>query len=413
MKVVVIGGGIIGISAAHYLNSSGHEVTVIDSSDLTDGCSFGNAGMVVPSHIVPLASPGMITRGLRWMLRSDSPFYIQPRLSKSLLQWGWQFYRHSTQQHVHRAAPALKNLSLFSKQLYRQLAAELPFNFGYAERGLLMLYQSAEAAHEEAATARFANSLGIEAHVLSADEVQRMEPAAGVQVYGGVYYPGDAHLVPHELMRQWIPYLSARGVVFLMKEEVQGFRTSSNRIQSVCTNNRVIEADEVVLAAGVWSVGLARRLGLHIPIQPGKGYSFFTNADALQVTIPSILLEARVAVTPMGQHVRFGGTLEITRASQRINMQRVHAIARAVSRYYRHANIHLPEPKAVWSGLRPCPPDGLPYIGRTHRFTNLIVATGHAMMGLSLGPATGKLVAELVDNQSLSVPLEAFSPDRF
>lgn len=413
MKITVIGGGIIGLSTAHYLLQAGHEVTVIDQSTLNDGCSFGNAGMIVPSHIIPLASPGMIARGIRWMFRSDSPFYIRPRWDTRLFRWGWQFYRHSTKNHVKQAAPALKELSLFSKKMYRQLATELPFDFGYSERGLLMLYQSPEAQHEEEETARYAKTLGIEARVLSAAEVQRLEPEVELRVRGAVYYPGDAHLIPHNLMKQWIAYLNKQGVHFKTGEEVKDFRIRKSTIEAVITTGGEYQADEVVLAAGSWSEAISAKLDLKLPIQAGKGYSFLTDDIGFKVQIPSILLEARVAVTPMGNKVRLGGTMEIAGISHQINMNRVRGIAEAVPRYYPNVKINMPEADKVWAGLRPCSPDGLPYIGRTSRYTNLVIATGHAMMGLSLGPGTGKLVSMLISNQATPVYMEAFHPDRF
>jgi D-amino-acid dehydrogenase len=413
MKIIIIGGGIIGISAAHYLNRSGHEVIVIDQTDLQDGCSFGNAGMIVPSHIIPLASPGMIAKGIRWMFRTDSPFYIRPRFDKKLMQWGWLFYRHSTKKQVEHAAPALKELSIFSKLMYRELAQELPFGFGYEERGLLMLYQTPGAEHEEEETARFANRLGVEARILSAAEIQRLEPDVQLNVRGGVYYPGDAHLIPQQLMPQWISYLSRQGVVFQLNDAVREFHISNNRIGKVITQHEEFDADEVVLAAGSWSATLAAKLGIRLPMEAGKGYSFLTDHPAYKIRIPSILLEARVAVTPMGKQVRVGGTMEIAGISHRINMNRVRGIAEAIPRYYPEVKLALPEPEKVWVGLRPCSPDGLPYIGRSSRLNNLIIATGHAMMGLSLGAGTGKLIAQLVNRENPVVPLAPFNPERF
>ncbi len=413
MKVIVIGGGIIGISTAHYLNSSGHEVTVIDQSDLRDGCSFGNAGMIVPSHITPLASPGMVAKGIRWMFRSDSPFYIRLRFDKNLMRWGWQFYRHSTKKHVERSAPVLKELSVFSKLMYRQLAQELPFNFGYEERGLLMLFQTTEAAHEEESAARFANNLGVEARILSTAGVQQLEPDVQHNVSGGVYYPGDAHLAPHVLMQQWIPYLAKQGVTFKTGEPVLDFFVRNNRISSVITPQGEYDTDEVVLATGSWSDKLAAKVGISLPMQAGKGYSFLTDHQPFKLRIPSILLEARVAVTPMGSEVRVGGTMEIAGIDHRISMSRVRSIAEAIPRYYPNVKIPLPAPEQIWTGLRPCSPDGLPYIGRSSRLNNLIIATGHAMMGLSLGPGTGKLVSQLVNKEETSISLTPFNPERF
>ncbi|MDL5050155.1 FAD-dependent oxidoreductase [Oscillatoria amoena NRMC-F 0135] len=274
MKVGIIGGGIVGLSSAYYLNKAGHQVTLIDQSDLKDGCSFGNAGMIVPSHIIPLASPGMISKGIRWMFNSTSPFYVKPRLSGDLMKWGWHFYRHSTKAHVERAAPALRELSLMSKAMYQQLAAELPFDFGFHERGLLMLYQKKETEHEEREAAAFANKLGIEARVLSAAQVQALEPDIRVTVRGGVYYPGDAHITPQALVGQWIPFLEKNGVVIQPSTRVTGFIAEAGKIKSVTTNKGDFTFDEVVIASGSWSGEVANKLGIYLPMQAGKGYSF-------------------------------------------------------------------------------------------------------------------------------------------
>lgn len=413
MRVVIIGGGIIGVSTAHYLSRDGHDVVVLDRSELSDGCSFGNAGMIVPSHVIPLASPGMITRGVRWLFSRTSPFYIHPRLSKNLIRWAWLFYRHATPEHVAFAAPAIKNLSLLSRQLYRQLAEELPFDFGFAERGLLMLYQSEQAEREEAEAAHFASSLGIEARILSAPEVERLESFVPVRVRGGVYYPGDAHLIPQRLMPQWIDHLRKQGVVFKAFTEVRGFSLQGRKVVAAQTNLGDVSGDAFVLAAGTWSGNLAARLQLSLPLQGGKGYGFSVESEKLTVQIPSILVEARVAVTPMGETVRLGGTLEIAGTDQHINMRRVQGIVGALPSYYPGVRISLPLQSRVWTGMRPCSPDGLPFIGRTGRLSNLLIATGHAMMGLSLGPATGKLIAELLRGCEPSVDLKAFDPDRF
>jgi len=413
MKVAIIGGGIIGLSSAYYLNKAGHEVTVIDKGDLSDGCSHGNAGMIVPSHIIPLAAPGMIAKGIRWMFNSTSPFYVKPRLNLDLLQWGFQFYKHANERHVQAAIPALKELSLYSKTQYQKLATDLPFDFGYAERGLLMLYQTAETEHEEAETATIANAHGVKAQILSAEEVQQLEPNVKVTARGAVYFPGDAHLTPQNLMSQLIPYLKKKGVSFITNTPVEDFSVINGEINSVRTAAGEHHFDEVVLASGSWSGTVAKRLGITLPMQGGKGYSFLLKGVEKNIRIPSIFLEARVAVTPMGNDLRFGGTMEIAGTDQRISMNRVKGIVDAIPRYYPEMKVALPKVEQVWHGLRPCSPDGLPYIGRSQKISNLIFATGHAMMGLSLGPGTGKIVADVVSGKQTEVHLEAFNPQRF
>ncbi len=410
-RIVVIGGGIAGLCSAYYLNKSGHRVTVLDMGRFDDGCSYGNAGMVVPSHFIPLAAPGMISKGIRWMFNPRSPFFIRPRFRSELIRWGYQFYRHSTVSHVERAIPVLREISLLSKQLYRALASEM--DFGFAERGLLMYFQTHEAQEEERESARIANREGIEARLLSADEIKTLEPDVQVSARGAVYFPGDSHLNPRTLMNCLVARLKANGVDVFSGEEVVEFVRKKNEVTKVRTRDKSIELDEVVVASGAWSPSLLTLLRVYLPLQAGKGYSFTTPFSKAPIRIPSILTEARVAITPMNDFVRFGGTMEITGLDHRINMNRVRGIVASIPRYYPELHVEVPSADRVWHGLRPCSPDGLPYIGRLRSFRNVIVATGHSMMGISLGPATGLLVSEIANESIRSMDTALFNPSRF
>jgi D-amino-acid dehydrogenase len=411
--VGIIGGGVIGLSTAYYLKKSGHRVTIIDQGSFDQGCSFGNAGMIVPSHFIPLASPGMIAKGIRWMFDSTSPFYIKPRWNRELISWGYQFYRHANKKHLGRAIPALKNLSLLSKSLYQVWSKELPFSFGYSERGLLMMYQTAETAHEEQETVAMANQIGVDASILSVDEVQKLEPDVRVHCRGAVYFPGDAHLSPQTLMSGLIQFLKDQDVQFHSHTLLTDFVTREEAVQAVITNQGRFEFDEVVIATGSWSGRVASKLELSLPMQAGKGYSFTLHSQQKNVCIPSILLEARVAVTPMGTQLRFGGTMEISGNDTSIQMNRVKGIVNAIPKYYPEFQLTMPSPQQVWHGLRPCSPDGLPYIGRSSHWRNVVFATGHAMMGLSLAPATGSLVNEIIAGKKPSIDIGAFYPERY
>lgn len=412
MRVGIIGGGIIGLSSAYYLQKAGHQVTVIDQGDLQVGCSTGNAGMIVPSHLVPLASPGIISKGIRWMFNSTSPFYVKPRWSGDLIKWGYHFYRHANKEHVASAAIALKEISLFSKSMYQQWAKDLPFDFEYKERGLLMLYQTKETEHEESETAHFANKHGIEAHILSSSEVQQLEPHVKVNARGGVFFPGDAHLTPQLLINQLIPYLKLQGVVFKTNTTLTDFLVVNQKICELVADMERFSFDEIILATGSWSGIMGKKLDVNMLMQAGKGYSFLTPIQK-NIQLPSIFLEARVAVTPMGDSIRFGGTMEIAGVNHAINMNRVKGIVDSIPTYYPEMNIPMPVQDNVWHGLRPCSPDGLPYIGKSKTIKNLTIATGHAMMGLSLGPGTGKLVQQIIDQDQLSIWIEPFDPDRY
>jgi D-amino-acid dehydrogenase len=413
MKIGIVGGGIIGLSSAYYINKAGHQVTIIEQSDLKDGCSFGNAGMIVPSHLVPLAAPGMISKGIRWMFNSTSPFYVKPRFNGDLIKWGYHFYKSATKEHVEKSAIALKEISLLSKAMYQQLAKELVFDFGYQERGLLMLYQTKETEHEEAETAIFANRHGIEAHILSVEEIQEMEPDVKVKARGGVYFPGDAHISPNLLVSGLIKFLKEQGVIFQTATTVQDFVIESNKIKEIKSDKGDFSFDEVVFATGSWSGLMGKKLGITLPMQAGKGYSFTLPDVKKNIRIPSIFLEARVAVTPMGDSLRFGGTMEISGVDHRINMNRVKGIVDAIPNYYPEMKVELPKKEEVWHGLRPCSPDGLPYIGRSEKIQNLVIATGHSMMGLSLGPGTGKLVSQVVNQGQTEIDVSKFRPERF
>lgn len=412
-NVGIIGGGIIGLTSAYYLTQAGYKVTVIEKGNLQEGCSFGNAGMIVPSHFIPLAAPGMISKGIRWMFNSKSPFYVRPSLNPDLLKWGYLFYRNSSQANVDNAIPALKELSYYSKSLYQQMAKKLPFDFGYHERGLLMLYKTEEIESEERETAEIANHYGVEARVLTAEQVQDKEPDVRVDVRGGVYFPGDAHLTPQHFINGLIHYLKEAGVEFKTDCEVFDFRIENNKIQELTTNLGNYSFDEVILAAGSWSGTVAKRLQLSLPMQAGKGYSFTLNNIQKNVRIPSIFLEAKVAVTPMENNLRFGGTMEITGVKHKISMNRVRGIVESIPKYYPEMKVDVPGKEKVWHGLRPCSPDGLPYVGRSKQLQNLIVATGHSMLGISLGPGTGRVVADLMDGKKPDVGLSAFDPERF
>ena len=415
-KIGIIGGGINGLMSAYYCQKMGYEVTIIEQSDLSDGCSYGNAGMIVPSHIIPLAAPGMIAKGLRWMLSPTSPFYIRPRLSGRLIKWGKLFYENSTNVHVEKSIPILRDLSLLSKQLYQDFQKDNTFDFGWYEKGLLMLYQTAKMEHEEIEGAAMANKAGIEAHVLNKKEVQDLNPNTPFNIQGGVLYPGDAHLSPNLLMAGLKKQLIAQGVKFLDKTEVIDFEINNQQVGSVITAHQKLTFDEIVITAGAWTGVLSEKLGISLPLQGGKGYSFMLKGLGSKVNIPSILLEARATATPMGDDLRCAGTMEIVGLDLSVNMKRVQGIVNGINNFFPELKIDLPKKETVWSGLRPCSPDGLPYIGRVSHLKNVTIATGHGMMGLSLGAATGKLVSEIVANTPLTISaalMNNLNPQRF
>jgi D-amino-acid dehydrogenase len=411
--VVIIGGGVIGLFCAHYAREAGHEVTILEKNDIGSGSSGGNAGLVVPSHFIPLAAPGMIMQGLKWMLRPDSPFYIKPRLDPALLSWLWQYARAGTQRQVELAMPLLRDLSLASEVLYRSLEQTPGLDFAFRPQGLLMLYKTEHAREGTVEAAMTAGKLGITARILSPDELRDLQPGVAFSVMGGVYYPGDGHLEPERLMTSLRTLLDGRGVTMITGTPVTGFLRSPSRIRSVRTPQGEIGGDEFVLAAGAWSSSIARMLDMHLPMQPGRGYSITLPRVAPAMTIPAILEEARVAITPFDRSIRFAGTMELSGFTTPASQARIDAILRAVPEYY--GNILSPEREKAqtWEGYRPCSPDGLPYLGRSRAHQNLIIATGHAMIGTSLGPVTGKIVSQFVDGTVPHIDMTLTNPDRY
>jgi len=410
-NIAIIGGGIIGLSTAYYLQKEGYKVTLVDKSNMDSGASYVNAGYITPSHFIPLAAPGIITKGIKWMFDSSSPFYVKPRVDLDFLKWSLAFKKSATKTKVEKAIQPILDINLLGRDLYEDLKKLNDFNFHYDHKGLLMLYKSDNVGEEEWEFGKKGIQQGLQVENLSANEVEKLQPNTNLNIKGAVYYHSDAHMTPGVFMKEMISCLDKKGVVFYKNETVKDLNISRGKITSIITDKREIEVDEVVLAAGSWSPQITKKLGLKIPIQAGKGYSINVKNDT-KITIPAILCEAKVAITPMQGFTRFAGTMEIAGINHTINAKRVDAIANAVKNYYENITISSEEKENATCGLRPCSPDGLPYIGKSNKCKNLTIATGHAMMGWSLGPATGKLVSEIISEKKLSLDISSFHPDR-
>ncbi|MBT8317461.1 MAG: FAD-dependent oxidoreductase [Lutibacter sp.] len=407
-KVLIIGGGIIGLCSAYYLRKEGHSVTVIDKSNMLDGASYGNAGMIVPSHIIPLAQPGMIKKGIKWILNPKSPFYVRPGFSYDLIDWLFKFYKNSNQKHVDNSMSHLKNLSFLSKELYQEFA-KASKQFLYEEKGLLMLYQNEKVGEEEIKTAQIAKRFGIEIDFLDKEGIQNLEKNTVVNALGAVHYKTDAHLSPNLFMKFLKEELLKMNVEIQTNTEIIDFKSTKSTINEIMTNKGVIKADSFVVAAGSWSPKVLSKLDIKLSLLPGKGYSFDILKQLNSPSVPSILCDGKVAVTPLDSSIRFGGTLEITNTNDtQINLMRLGGIEDTINNFYPEFEFQTLENKKIWSGFRPCTPNGLPIIEKPNKFSNLIISTGHAMMGLSLAPATGKLVSELVSEAHTSIDISAF-----
>lgn len=410
-KCIVIGGGVIGLCSAYYLQKEGHEVIVLDQSEMNSGASYVNAGYISPSHIVPLSAPGVVKKGIQWMFDPSSPFYIKPRLHPDFLRWAWAFNKSCTKQHVKKAIPVIRDIAVFSHELYEDIQDEPGFDFHFEKQGLLMLCKTEKMLESEIKVAQLAAEVELESKVLSLDELRIMEPGVNKEVIGATYYSCDSHTTPHEFMTNMKTHLLVKGVEIKTNQEVLDLQIKNGLISKVITSNGDLDADEFILSAGSWTGLLAKKLGIKLLLQAGKGYRINIERET-KISLPAILAEAKAAVTPMNGFTRFAGTMEIAGVNDKVNPVRVNAIAKAAQEYYQGISITEEERKKASSGLRPLSPDGLPYIGRTKKCSNLTIATGHAMMGWSMATGTGKLVAELLSEKKTSLDLSPFSPGR-
>lgn len=410
--VLIIGGGSIGLNCAYYLQKNGRSVTILDQKQIAAGSSAGNAGHIVPSHIIPLAAPGMIGMALKWMLNPDSsPFSMKISLDPAYIAWLFQFSMACSAANVERAIPPLKSLGLLSAQNFTDMVTEENFDCHYSQTGLLFLYKSEAAFESGKHEADLLHQNGLPAEVLDRAAVHAREPSALASVIGGVHFTGDASLNPASFLLQLAKRVREQGAVIYENTPVSSIESANGKITLVRTNTDDFEPQLVVLAAGAWSPQVVRGLGLNIPIQPARGYSMSMPATKNMPKQALLLGEKRVAVTPMGDILRFTGRLELSPLDTTVSQKQIAGIESAVREY-----IQMDEKLEInetWAGLRPTTPDGLPIIGFSPKHANLLLASGHAMLGLSLGPGTGQVVAELARGAKPAFDLGPLQAKRF
>ena len=326
---MIIGGGVIGVCSAYYLAQKGLKVLLIEKDEIASGCSYGNGGLIVPSHAIPLASPGTLGNGLRWLMDSESPFYIKPRLDMALFNWLIRFALASRHEPMMRALPAMRDLLLASRTLYDELSQIA--SFGFEGNGSLQVFLTESGLKEGVEEARLLEKFDIPIQVTNASDVCNLEPALLPGVVGGVYYPRDAHIDPFRFVRGLADKARELGAEILTGTEVLAFETKNGRIVRIKTTRGDIHPQKVVLAAGSWSPGIARTLKLNIPIQAAKGYSITFEKPALSPKISLLFGEAGVVVNPLGDVLRVAGTLELAGMDFSINMRRVAAIRKGLN----------------------------------------------------------------------------------
>ncbi len=406
---VVVGGGAVGVACAHFLVRAGFRVVLLERGELGRGCSYANAGFVVPSHSQPLPAPGAVAEALRHLPRPDSPFAIRPR--PGLLPFLLRMRRACTREAAERGYDAMAALGRMSLELFDAIAREI--RFPYRRAPLLQVYLTAAGLRGAEEEAEAIAARGFRVRVLSGHEARELEPALSAAVLGALLVEDQAVGDCFAYVRSLAEDLARRGARVLPGRPAERVLVRRGAVRGVVASGPEEEfpADLVVLAAGAWTPALTRPLGIPLPLEPAKGYSCTLGAVPAGPRLPILAEELRVAVTPLDGRLRVGGTLELAGFEERLDPRRYGAVLRSAARILREPP-DLGRGEA-WYGFRPLTADGLPAIGPVRRVDGLILAAGHGMLGFTQSPATGKVVAEIASGQRPSVPVEAFRPDRF
>lgn len=414
-EVLVLGGGVIGLATALALLRSGRGVTVVERATIGSGASHGNCGTITPS-LLPLPAPGTVARGLKWLLTPDAPLRVKPTLDPALLGWLLAFARRCNARDFRHAVAVKSQLLRASRARLAAWIAEEGLDCEFVESGHLTVYRDSRALAQAEASAALLREHGVDTEILDAATARMREPALNPSIAGAHFHPGDAHLRPDRFVAELARRVRERGGVIRERTEIRGFDVGDGRLQAVqCAhvegNVAAHGADEFVYALGAWSPRLGRILGLRLPIAPGKGYSITYARPAIAPRLPMVLKERSVCVTSWPSGLRLGSTMEFAGYDATLNRTRLDALKRAAHEYLAEPPTTVVEEE--WFGWRPMTSDDLPILGRAPNLANLVLATGHGMVGVSLAAITGEIVADLLAGRAPVVDVTAVAPTRF
>ncbi|QDT26458.1 D-amino acid dehydrogenase small subunit [Gimesia panareensis] len=411
-EVIVVGGGIIGIACAHYLTKAGYQVTVIERNSVAGACSHANCGFIAPSHVLPLTEPAAVKIALKSLFNPRAPFRVKPQWNFAFWKWMLQFGRRCTHQQMLAAGPALKAILDLSMHEYRQLLSEENFACEWQDHGLLYVFQSQKGLAGYRETDQLMTEhFGVSAREIPGEELPTFDPALKPGLAGAFHYTCDASLKPDLLAAAWSERLKERGIIFREECELTGVTQTGGKITQLQTSQGEMQADAIVFATGAWSPLLAKQLGCEIPILPGKGYSVTMAAPDPSPRHPMLFPEHKVGVCPFENRFRLGSMMEFTGYDSSIPDYRIEQLRESARPYL--VSPYTETEYERWYGWRPMTWDSLPMIGPVPRLQNAWLAAGHNMLGMSMGAATGKLIAQMVSAESPAIDPVPYAPTRF
>ena len=409
--VLILGGGVIGLACALYLLRAGRSVTVLEQGKAGGATSHGNCGTITPSHAMPLAMPGIMAQALRWMLQPDAPLRVAPRLDPALFAWFARFARLCNWVDFRRLTAAKAPLLKLSREALEQLIRAEKLDCEFEALGTLTVYRDARAFERSSWLPQALTEVGLPVATLDGAQCRAREPVLNDSIVGGYFHPFDAHLRPDRYVAELARAVREKGGEICESTTISSLRVENGRLTSVSTDSAEFSGRDVVLALGAWSPLLASQLDLRIPIQPGKGYSITYTRPARCPRIPLALKERAVCVTGWSSGYRLGSTMEFAGYDASLNRTRLDALRRGAAEYL--IEPEGPQVLEEWYGWRPMIHDDLPILGRAANVQNLVLATGHGMLGVTMSAATGLLISEVMTGKALSLDMTAFSPARF
>lgn len=411
-KVVIIGGGIIGLSCAYYLRKKGLDITVLEKGEFGQGCSKGNMGWICPPLHEPVPSPGLIGTSIKWMLKRDSPLYIKPSEMPKMSNWLYQFWKYCKEEHYRKGRDALLSFNKDAHSLYSALESD-GLQIEIHRKGLLFVFLNESELEHKLETLRYgAKNLEFKEPVVLSDiEVRNLEPNISQEIVGGILLADQSHVRPETVSGAFINWLTNSDAELISQTEVIGFERSRDKILSVITDTEHIEGDKFLLATGAWSSLVAKQLGFQLPIQAGKGYSITIKNPNTNFHHPMYLGDTRAGISPFNGETRIGGTMELSGINLKLDEKRLEGVRSSVGHYL--SQKLTGDVEVEWTGMRPMTPDGLPLLGRIPGLENAFIATGHGMEGVSMSPATGKVMSDIVCGNDSKVDTTPFHMERF